>query len=309
MIEGKKDFLTVQDFSKKALLELIELAIKMKHKKNAYRNALKDKKLAMLFEKSSTRTRVSFEMGMVEMGGYPAFISTRDSQLGRGEPISDTAQVLSRYVDGIMIRTFGHDKIRELAGTADIPVINGLTDSYHPCQAMADLMTIYEHKKRLNNLRVAYVGDGNNVAHSLGLLCSKLGIDFAIASPKGYEMDPIVSSQIYVNAKENKCGFIQTQNPVEAVTIADVIYTDVWASMGQEAESVKRRTAFKGYTINNAMAKHANQDYIFMHCLPAHRGEEVAEEVIDSPHSVIFDEAENRLHAQKAILFELMRDK
>ncbi len=308
MIENKKDFLSVQDFSAKALQETIELAIRMKADKRKYASSLAGKKLGMIFEKSSTRTRVSFETGIYELGGMGLFLSFRDIQMGRGEPIRDTAKVLSRYLDGIMIRTFKQSDVEELAAEADIPIINGLTDSLHPCQAVADFMTVMELKKRIRGVTVAFVGDGNNVAHSLGLTATKLGANFAIAHPEGYAMDKTYVDRMKDNAKESGSALTITGDPAEAVKGADVIYTDVWASMGQEEEAEARKKAFAGYQVNAELAKLAAADYTFLHCLPAHRGEEVSAEVIDGPHSAIYDEAENRLHAQKAIMYGLMKD-
>ncbi len=307
MIEGKKDFLTVNDFSREALMELIRLAIKMKKSKADYKNSLSGKKLGMIFTKSSTRTRVSFEAGIYELGGMGIFLNTNDIQIGRGEPIADTAKVLSRYLDGIMIRTFAHSDVEQLAEHATIPIINGLTDYLHPCQVMADMMTVQEHKGQIGGLNFAFIGDGNNMAHSLGLLCSKLGVNFAIATPDGYEMESTVVSKINSNSKLTGCKVLITDDPREAIRNADVVYTDVWTSMGQEKESEQRLKAFAGYCIDSKLVSLAKPDYIFLHCLPAHRGEEVAAEVIDGPNSVVWDEAENRLHAQKAIMHELMR--
>lgn len=303
-----KHFLTVQDYSKKELLDLIELAFKMKSSKALYYDALKNKKLGLIFEKSSTRTRVSFEAGMQELGGYVLFLSSRDLQLGRGEPIKDTARVLSRYLDALMIRTFAHQNALELAKYGSIPVINGLTDLLHPCQAMADIMTIIEKKGKIEGINISYVGDGNNVAHSLGLIASKLGANFSIATPGNYEMDPALTDLILSNAQNSGAKIDISNHPMEAVEGADVIYADVWTSMGQEAESQVRLKAFKGFQINEDLVKYAKEDYIFMHCLPAHRGEEVTEEIFESENSVVFDQAENRMHAQKAILFELLKD-
>ena len=307
MIEGKKDFLTVNDFSKNALMGLLELAMKMKKDRKKFRHSLDDKKLGMIFTKSSTRTRVSFEAGIYEMGGMGIFLSSNDIQIGRGETIADTARVLSRYLDGIMIRTFSHNEVKELAKYAGIPVINGLTDLLHPCQAMADMQTVIERKGRVEGLKVAFIGDGNNVAHSLALLCSKLGVNFSIASPEGYDMNPAIIEKIKSNMAVSGAKFVTTRDVKTAAEGADVLTTDVWASMGQEKEAEARRKVFAGYSIDSKLAALAKPDYLFLHCLPAHRGEEVSAEVIDGPRSVIFDEAENRLHAQKAIMHELMR--
>ncbi|OEH87033.1 ornithine carbamoyltransferase [Desulfuribacillus stibiiarsenatis] len=296
-----KDFLTLADFSTEEILALLDLAIELKAGKGPQK-PLAGKTLGMIFQKSSTRTRVSFEVGMLQLGGHPLFLSNNDIQLGRGETIYDTAKVLSRYVDAIMIRAHGHEQVEELAKHADIPVINGLTDTYHPCQALADLQTILEHKGRLKGLKVAYIGDGNNVAHSLMIGCAKVGIDVAIATPAGYEPDAKIVERAKLIAQAHGSSVVVTNDPVEAAKNADVLYTDVWASMGQEAEQEKRVKDFAGYQIDSQLCSHAKPDFIFLHCLPAHRGEEVSAEVIDGPNSVIFDEAENRLHAQKAIM-------
>ncbi len=307
MLEGKKDFLDTDDFSKETLLNLISLSMDIKKNKNNYSSALKEKKLGMIFEKSSTRTRVSFEAGIYELGGMGIFLSSRDIQIGRGEPIEDTAKVLSRYLDAIMIRTFSQDNARILARNAAIPVINGLTDLLHPCQAMADFQTIFERKGVLKGLKICFIGDGNNVANSLGLLASKLGNDFLIASPKKHEMDRAIASRILSNAKISSCKILFTNDPSEAAKAADVVYTDVWVSMGKEGTAGKKNKDFKGFQVDSSIVKSAAPDYIFMHCLPAHRGEEVAAEIIDGEHSVVFQEAENRLHSQKAIMLEIMR--
>ena len=267
---------------------------------------LKGKTLAMIFEKPSTRTRVSFEVGMWQLGGYALYLSSSDLQLGRGETIADTAQVLSRYVDGIMARVFAHQTIIDLVKYSRVPVINGLSDFTHPCQGLADLFTIYEKKGRLSGLKLAYVGDGNNVAHSLLYGCSKVGMNIALACPKGYEPDPEVVSKAKEEGKKSGGKVKVTKDPKEAVREADVIYTDVWASMGKEKEHEKRVKIFKPYQVNTKLVMEAKEDYIFMHCLPAHRGEEVTDEVADSKNSVIFDQAENRLHTQKALLALIM---
>jgi len=263
---------------------------------------LKGKTLAMIFEKPSTRTRVSFEVGMWQLGGYALYLSANDLQLGRGETIADTAQVLSRYVDGIMARVFAHQTILDLIKNSRVPVINGLSDFTHPCQGLADLFTIYEKKGRLSGLKLAYIGDGNNVAHSLLFGCSKIGMDIILACPSGYEPNPEVVSKAKEEGRRSGCKVKVTNDPKEAVRKADIIYTDVWASMGKEKEHEKRVKIFKPYQVNGKLVKEAKEDYLFMHCLPAHRGEEVTDEVADSKNSVIFDQAENRLHTQKAIL-------
>ncbi len=267
---------------------------------------LKGKTLAMIFEKPSTRTRVSFEVGMWQLGGYALYLSAGDLQLGRGETIADTARVLSRYVNGIMARVFAHQTILDLVKYSRVPVINGLSDFTHPCQGLADLFTIYEKKGCLSGLKLAYVGDGNNVAHSLLYGCSKVGMNITLACPKGYQPNPQVVSEAKEEGRRSGCKVNVTGDPREAVRGADVVYTDVWASMGKEKEREQRIKIFKPYQINEKLVKGAKKDYIFMHCLPAHRGEEVTDEVADSKNSVIFDQAENRLHTQKAIMGLMM---
>jgi len=263
---------------------------------------LKGKTLAMIFEKPSTRTRVSFEVGMWQLGGYALYLSSTDLQLGRGETIGDTAQVLSRYVHGIMARVFAHQTILDLVRYSRVPVINGLSDFSHPCQGLADLFTVYEKKGRFEGLKFAYVGDGNNVAHSLLYGCSKMGMDITLGCPKGYEPDAMVVAQAKEEAKRRGSKVVLTVDPAEAVKGADVIYTDVWASMGKEKEREERIKVLKPYQVNPDLVKGAKEDYIFMHCLPAHRGEEVTDAVADSKNSVIFDQAENRMHTQKAVM-------
>jgi len=267
---------------------------------------LKRKTLAMIFEKPSTRTRVSFEVGMWQLGGYALYLSASDLQLGRGETIADTAQVLSRYVDGIMARVFSHQTILDLVKYSKVPVINGLSDFTHPCQGLADLFTIYEKKGKLSGLKLGYVGDGNNVAHSLIYGCSKVGMDITLACPKGHKPHPEVISRAKEEAKRNGCKIKVTNDPKEAVSGVDIVYTDVWASMGQEKEHEERVKIFKPYQVNGQLVKEAKEDYLFMHCLPAHRGEEVTDEVADSKNSVIFDQAENRMHTQKALMALIM---
>ncbi|KMY52241.1 ornithine carbamoyltransferase [Peribacillus loiseleuriae] len=305
----QKDFLTLANVPPDSILELLKLAsdIKSKWAANEEYVPLKGKTLGMIFEKSSTRTRVSFEVGMLQLGGHGLFLSSNDIQIGRGETVADTAKVLSQFVDGIMIRTFGHEKIEELAESATIPVINGLTDMFHPCQALADLMTIQEVKGKLAGLKMAYIGDGNNVVHSLMIACAKTGIDFSIACPAGYEPNKEIIEYAKKEAKQQGCEIVVTDSPTAAIEGADIVYADVWTSMGQEAENAVRLEAFKEYQINAELVKHAKEDYIFMHCLPAHREEEVTAEIIDGPHSVVFHQAGNRLHAQKAILVDLLQ--
>ncbi len=270
---------------------------------------MEGKTLGLIFSKSSTRTRVSFEVGMVQLGGYPIFLSANDIQLGRGESIYDTAKVLSRYIDGIMIRTFKQSDVEDLAKYGSIPIINGLTDLLHPCQILADLQTIYERKSRLEGLKMAYVGDGNNIAHSLLYGCAKVGMDVSIATPQGYECNTEIVDNAKDDAKQTNCKITITNDPIEAVKDADVIYTDTWVSMGQETEKEKRIKIFKPYQVNTELFSHAKDDAIFLHCLPAYRGYEVTEDIIDGPQSAIFDEAENRLHAQKAVMAMLMEKK
>jgi ornithine carbamoyltransferase len=303
-----KHFLTLLDYTSQQVKELLDLAILLKkyQKEGIAHPFLAGQTLVMIFEKSSTRTRVSFEIGMSQLGGFGLFLSSNDSQLGRGEPISDTAQVLSRYADGIMIRTHGHEIIEELAKHSTVPVINALTEDFHPCQALADLLTIYEVKGSFEGLKTVYVGDGNNVAHSLLIACAKVGIDVAIATPVGYEPKEWIVEEIKTICQETGATFLLTNDPIEAVRDADVIYTDVWTSMGHEEESAKRLAEFNSFQINQALVEHAKSDYIFLHCLPAHREEEVTAEIIDGKHSHVFDQAENRLHAQKAVLVALM---
>jgi ornithine carbamoyltransferase len=267
---------------------------------------LKGKTLAMIFEKPSTRTRISFEVGMWQLGGYALYLSAGDLQLGRGESIADTARTLSRYVNGIMARVFAHQTILDLVKYSSVPVINGLSDFTHPCQGLADLFTIYERKGRLRGLKLAYVGDGNNVAHSLLYGSSKVGMNITLACPKEYEPDPEVVSKAKKEGRRSNCRVEVTNDPKEAVREADIIYTDVWASMGKEKEREKRVKILKPYQVNSKLVREAKEDYMFMHCLPAHRGEEVTDEVADSKNSVIFDQAENRLHTQKALMALIM---
>lgn len=307
-ILNSKDFLSLSGMSFEQVAELLDLAktIKCRQMAGEVYEPLKGKALGMIFEKSSTRTRVSFEVGMLQLGGHSLFLSSNDLQIGRGETISDTAQVLSQYVDGIMIRTFGHEIVEELAKYASVPVINGLTDLYHPCQALADLLTIQEIKGQLAGLKMAYIGDGNNVAHSLLNACSIVGIDISVGCPKGYEPMPEVVEEAKQTAAGSGAVIEITNDPVAAVKNADIVYCDVWTSMGQEEENQKRLADFADYQVNAGLVEHAKKDYIFMHCLPAHREEEVSAEIIDGSHSVVFHQAANRLHAQKAVLVDLM---
>ncbi|MEE0943865.1 MAG: ornithine carbamoyltransferase [Clostridia bacterium] len=303
-----KDFISLHDCSKEEIEALLKLALKLKdeQKKGISHNHLKGKTLGMIFTKASTRTRVSFEVGMTQLGGYPLFLSSADIQLGRGETIYDTAKVLERYLDGIMIRTFSHQDVLDLAEHAEIPVINALTDLLHPCQVLADLETIYEHKGKLEGLKLAYVGDGNNMTNSLMYGCAKMGLDCAVATPKGYEPNGMVTELAKSDFAKSGATLTITNDPVEAVKNADIIYTDTWVSMGQESEKAERIKLFEGFQVDEKLAANAKDDYVFMHCLPAYRGFEVSEGVIDGKHSIIFDEAENRLHAQKAVMVTLM---
>lgn len=303
-----KDLLTLADVSPETILNLLNKAQEIKKAKvnGEEYTPLKGKTLGMIFEKSSTRTRVSFEAGMLQLGGHALYLNSRDLQIGRGEPISDTAKVLSEYLDAIMIRTFSHDTVIELAEYASIPVINGLTDLYHPCQALADLLTILEVKGTLKGLKLVYIGDGNNVAHSLLMACSKVGIDIAIATPENYEANKEVVAKAESFASASGSTICLTTNPIEAVANADIIYSDVWTSMGQEEENEQRLKDFQGFQINRELVQHAKDDYMFLHCLPAHREEEVTAEIIDGSNSYIFQQAGNRLHAQKALLVEIL---
>ncbi len=308
MLKGK-DLLSIHDLSTEEVWEILDLAQELKamQKAGIEHHILAGKTLGMIFEKSSTRTRVSFETGMYQLGGQALFLSNRDLQIGRGEPIKDTARVLSRYLDGVMIRTFGHKIVEEFAQYADIPVINALTDLLHPCQALTDLLTTIEHKgKDLKGLKMAYIGDGNNMTHSLMYACAKVGINFASASPKGYEPKLEIIDNAKIDAARSGSTVEILNDPYEAAKDADILYTDVWASMGQEAEHDARVKIFKDYQINKDLLSVADKRAIVMHCLPAHRGEEIAEDVLEANADVIFDEAENRLHTQKAIMALLM---
>lgn len=310
MLKGK-DMLSIHDLSVDEVQEILAFAkeLKAKQKAGVPHEILKGKTLGMIFEKSSTRTRVSFETGMYQLGGQALFLSNRDLQLGRGEPIRDTARVLSRYLDGIMIRTFGHDRVEELAKWADIPVINALTDLLHPCQVLTDLLTIEEYKgKNLKGLKMAYVGDGNNMTNSFLYGCAKVGMTFVAATPEDYRPDETVFKNALEDAKETGAELSLVTDPKEAVKDADIVVTDTWASMGQEAEHEARKKIFAPYQVNKELLKGADKRVIVMHCLPAYRGEEITEEVLEANADVIFDEAENRLHTQKAIMALTMAD-
>ncbi len=304
-----KDFLTIAELSSEEIHYLLQEAEQLKklQKEGIPHEELKGKVLGMIFEKSSTRTRVSFEVAMLQLGGHALFLSSKDIQLGRGETVEDTANVLAGYLDGVMIRTFGHETIERFAKASSVPVINGLTDTHHPAQILADLLTIIEHKGHLSGLKAAYFGDGNNVAHSLIEGAAKVGMNFTIACPAGYEPDEAIVAKAYEVAKTNGSVIEVTADPLAAAKDADVLITDVWASMGQEDEQAEREGVFEPYQVNEELCINADENYIFMHCLPAHRGEEVTAEIIDGSHSVVYQEAENRLHAQKALLKLLLK--
>jgi ornithine carbamoyltransferase len=301
----KKDFLALSQFTKTELDAIFTLTreLKDKQKKGIEHQLLKGKTLAMIFEKSSTRTRVSFEVGMYQLGGHPLFISTRDSQMGRGEPIKDTARVMARYCDGVMIRTYGQEIVEEFAQHSSVPVINGLTDLHHPCQIMADLFTVIEARGNYAGLKIAWVGDGNNMANTWIEAAAIFGFELTLACPKGYEPDRKVMEWALAGTASK---IILTDDPHEAARDADVLNTDVWASMGQEAEQQEREKAFAGFQLNEELLDLAKGNCTVLHCLPAHRGEEISDDVIEGPHSAVWDEAENRLHVQKAIMATLM---
>ena len=302
-----KHLLKLLDLSTEEIIDLLNLADQLKYelKHGIEHHILKGQTLGMIFQKSSTRTRVSFETGMYQLGGQALFLSSRDLQIGRGEPVQDTARVLSRYLNGIMIRTFEQKEVEDLAEYGTIPIINGLTDFCHPCQVLADLQTIREYKNKLDGMKMCYIGDGNNMANSLTVGGLKVGMKVSLACPEGYHPDP----QVLEFAKTYGDNFQIVSDPVEAAADADVLYTDVWASMGQEAEAEKRKIEFKGYQINDDVMKSAKSDAIVLHCLPAHREEEITAKVFEAHANEIFDEAENRLHAQKAVMVRLMSKK
>lgn len=306
----QKDLISIHDLSEAEVGKILDVAriLKAKQKAGEPHQYLKGKTLAMLFSKASTRTRTSFEVGFWQLGGHPIYLSDSASQIGRGEPIRDTARVLSRFVDGIMIRTFSHDSVIELANYASVPVINGLTDLLHPCQALTDLFTVQEKMGELKGRKLVYVGDGNNMAHSLMFACAKVGMNMVCASPKGYQPDPEILRLAQADAEKTGCTITVEEDLFKAATGADVLYTDVWASMGEEAEKEVRVKALHNYQINKELLAAAKEDAIVLHCLPAHRGEEITEDVLEGSHSVVFDEAENRLHVQKAIMVLLMSD-
>ncbi len=310
MLKGK-DLLSIHDLSTDEVAEIIDFAARLKvmQKAGVEHKLLAGKTLGMIFEKSSTRTRVSFEVGIFQLGGTGLFLSSKDLQLGRGEPIKDTARVLARYLDGIMIRTFEQAKVEELAKYADIPVINGLTDLLHPCQVLTDLLTIREHKgKNFRALKMAYVGDGNNMTNSYLYGAAKVGMTLSVATPENYKPNAKVFENALADAEETGAKLSWTQDPAEAVRDADIIATDTWASMGQEAEHDARKKIFAPYQVNKKLLSGASKNVIVLHCLPAYRGEEITDDVLEDNAHVIFDEAENRLHTQKAIMALTMRD-
>jgi ornithine carbamoyltransferase len=303
----QKHLVSLKDYSREDIEEIFDLAAQVKADPKAYSKALEGKSLAMIFQKASTRTRVSFEVGMFELGGTALFLGANDIQLHRGESVADTAKVLSRFVDGIMARVYAHQDILDLAKHGSVPVINALSDLLHPCQALADYFTLKERQGSLDRLKVAYLGDGNNVCNELMIAAVKLGMTFAAACPKGYEPNQLIVKSATRDAQKARVPIpVVTMDPLAAVGAADVVYTDVWASMGQEAEAESRKEIFAPYQVTTDLMAAAHPDAVFMHCLPAHRGEEVTAEVIDGPQSVVFDEAENRLHTQKALLILLL---
>ncbi|PLX85011.1 MAG: ornithine carbamoyltransferase [Desulfuromonas sp.] len=299
-----KDFLSLSDWNRSDLDKIFDLTrdLKAKQKQGEAHRLLAGKTLGMIFEKSSTRTRVSFEAGMFQLGGHALFLSSSNTQMGRGEPVKDTARCMARYVDGVMIRTFSQQVVEEFAAYCDVPVVNGLTDLYHPCQLMADIFTVMEHKGEYQNLRFCWIGDGNNMANSWINAATAFGFELRIATPKGYHPD----ADVMERATKQGANIIYTNDPREAARNAQVLSTDVWASMGQEAEQQKRQQDFVGYQINMDLLKLADPESVVMHCLPAHRDEEITDEVMESRHSIIYDQAENRLHVQKAIMATLM---
>ena len=301
-----KDFLTIQDLTSKDIVDLFGLVKQMKDKPDQFRTCLDGRVLGMLFRKPSTRTRVSFEVGIYQLGGTGMLFRPGELQLGRGETIQDTARVLSRYTDAMMIRTFAHSEVEEFAKYATIPTINGLTDLLHPCQGLTDYYTMWENGRQLSGLKVTYLGDGNNVAHSLIFGAAKLGVHLTVCTPLGYEPDPRIMEAAEADAAASGANISVSSAPASAVAGADIIYTDVWTSMGQEQEAGLREKLFQPFQVNSSLFSRAARNCLFMHCLPAHRGEEVTDEVADHERSVIFDQAENRLHVQKGIMYNLL---
>lgn len=304
-----KDFLSVHDLTPYQFSQIMDLTQEIKDKPHRFKQRLQGKILAMIFEKPSLRTRVTFEVGMLQLGGEAIYLAPSDIQLGTRETPYDAGKNLERWVDGIMIRTFAHQTAVDLAQASQIPVINALTDFLHPCQAMADLYTLKEKRGDLSSIKLAYIGDGNNVCHSLLFAAAKTGMTISVASPPGFEPNPDILQQAEIDGKDTGIKILCTTDPVEAVRDADAVYTDVWASMGQESEKAQRAKIFASYQINSGLMAQAKSTALFMHCLPAHRGEEVTDEVIDSPRSIVFDQAENRLHVQKAIMLLLLERK
>jgi len=304
-----EDFISIHDLSVYQFSQIMDMTENIKARPQRYRSKLKDKVLAMIFQKPSLRTRMTFEVGMLQLGGEAVYLSPSDIQMGKRETPYDVGKNMERWVDGIMIRTFAHQEVIDLAGAAKIPVINALTDLLHPCQAMADFFTLKEKHKNFTSLKLAYVGDGNNVCHSLLYAAAKAGCQIRVATPSGFEPDAEIVKQAEEDATETGASFFLTNDPSEAVEDADAVYTDVWASMGQEEEKKERAKIFASFQVNGKLMVKAKADALFMHCLPAHRGEEVTEEVIDSPQSVVFGQAENRLHVQKIIMLLLMEKK
>lgn len=304
----KKDFLQVLDMTKEEILKTFDIALDMKANRKKYSEVLKGETLALIFEKPSLRTRTSFDVGIQQLGGFSLYLSPNEISLGKRESVHDVAKNLERMVQGIMIRTFGHHIVEDMAKYAKIPIINGLTDYSHPCQAMADFLTIKEIKGDFKGLKLCYAGDGNNVAHSLMHAGARLGVDVTVLCPKGFEPNLIAFQESIEAAKETGAKIEVSHEPKDGAKDADIIYTDVWASMGQEAETEARKKIFRPYQVNDELMSYAKKDSIFMHCLPAHRGDEVTDSVIDAQNSVVFQEAENRLHVQKAIVYQLMKD-
>jgi ornithine carbamoyltransferase len=305
----KKDLISIKDLPVKEIQDIFELTFKLKKNKAKFSKALAGKTLALIFQKPSNRTRVSFEVGMYQLGGNSIYLAPNEINLGVRESIKDVAKTLSRYVDAVVLRTFEHKNVCEMAQAAAIPVINGLSDFSHPCQGLADIFTVKEKLKDIRGKTLCFVGDGNNVAHSLLYACAKCGMNMNVGSPKEYEPQPIVMKEAKALAEASKAKINLFNHPGEAVKNADVIYTDVWTSMGQEEESEKRRRIFKPFQINKNLVKLAKKNVLIMHCLPAHRGEEITDDIIDGPNSVVFDQAENRMHVQKAVLIKLLGEK
>ncbi len=303
----KKDFITIKDLSKDEIKKIFKLASKVKEAPKKFSDRLRGKALGLVFQKPSNRTRVSFEIGMYQLGGYCIYLGPDDIKLGAREATKDIAKTLSRYLNGIAARTYSHQDIIDLGRNSTIPVINALSDLLHPCQALADVFTIKEKVKRSKNIKIAFIGDGNNVLHSLLFCCAKSGINLSISTPKGYEPDRDILYEAKKEAERNRVSIVLEEDIRKCIQGADIIYTDVWASMGKESEKEKRLRDFQGFQINSKLLEDAKPNYLIMHCLPAHRGEEITDEVIDGPHSIVFDQAENRMHVQKALLIMLLK--